>query len=133
MKKKLSEWTQILIGFTKSKTKKILKISAVYLMWNLEICQDDPNQGPFSGLLNINSTNALSFYRSKMILDSPNCFGRVQVVLVGSKSFWLDTNHFGQVQIRLLWTKFCNLDLSKTIGTRPKWFERYKISKSFWT
>ena len=34
-------------------------------------------------------TNALSFYRSKMILDRPNCFGMVQIVLVESKSFWL--------------------------------------------
>ena len=42
-----------------------------------------------------NSFKALSFYRSKMILDHPNCFGlvqivfgRVRIVLVGSKSFW---------------------------------------------
>ena len=28
------------------------------------------------------TTNALSFYGSKMILDCPNCFGRVQIVLV---------------------------------------------------
>ena len=32
-------------GFTKSYTKQILKFSAVYLMWNLKICQDAPNQG----------------------------------------------------------------------------------------
>ena len=29
----------------------------------------------------------LSFFRSKMILDRSNCFGQVQIVLVGSKSF----------------------------------------------
>ena len=49
---------------------------------------------------------ALSFYRSKMILDHPNCFGRVQIVLVESELFWLDLNHFGQVPIILFWTKF---------------------------
>ena len=36
----------------------------------------------------LQSRYALSYYRSKMILDSPNCFGQVQVVLVGSKLFW---------------------------------------------
>ena len=36
----MSEWTQILRGFMQ-----ILKISAVYFMWNLKICQDAPNQG----------------------------------------------------------------------------------------
>ena len=35
---------------------------------------------------------AVSFYRTKMILDRPNCFGRVQMVLVGSKSFWSHSN-----------------------------------------
>ena len=41
-------------------------------------------------------TNALSFYRSKMILSCPNCFGQVQIVLVRSKLFWLGPNHFGR-------------------------------------
>ena len=63
---------------------------------------------------------ALSSYRSKMILERPNCFGRIQIILVGSKSFWLGPNHFGQVQIRFLLTNFYNLDLSKMIWTRPK-------------
>ena len=49
---------------------------------------------------------ALSFYWSKMILDHPNCFGRMQIVLVGSELFWLDLNNFGQVPIILFWTKF---------------------------
>jgi hypothetical protein len=62
---------------------------------------------------------ALSFYRSKMILDHPNCFGRLQIVLVRSKLFWSGPNHFGQVQIRLLWTNFYNLDPTKMIWTRP--------------
>ena len=29
----------------------------------------------------------------------PKCFGRVQIVLVMSKLFWLGPNHFGQVHI----------------------------------
>ena len=63
---------------------------------------------------------ALFFYRSKVILDRPNCFGRIQIILVGSESFWLGSNNFGQVQIRFLLTNFYNLDLSKMIWTRPK-------------
>ena len=64
--------------------------------------------------------NALSFYSSKMILDRPNHFGRVPIVLVRSKSFWLGPKHFGQGQIRLFWANFYNLDLTKTNWTRPK-------------
>ena len=60
-------------------------------------------------------TFALSFYRSKIILDRPNCFGHLQIILVRSKLFSLGPNHFGQVQIRLFWTSFYNLDLSKMI------------------
>ena len=48
-----------------------------------------------------------------MILDHPNCFGQLQIVLVGSKPFWSGPNHFGQVQIRLLWTNLYNLDPTK--------------------
>ena len=81
-----------------------------------------------------------------MNFDHPNCFGRVQVVLVGYKLFWSGPNcfgqvsgpsHFGQVQIKLFWTNFYNLDLSKMIwtqpkriGTRPKLLD---VPKSFWT
>ena len=84
--------------------------------------------------------NALLFYKSKMILDSPNCF-------VVPKSLWSGPNHFGWVQIILVWFKSdfsglifkiwtCpkwfgsdqnKLNLPKTIGTRPKWFGRSKI------
>ena len=60
-------------------------------------------------------TNALSFYRSKMILDRPKQFGQVI-----SKSFWLGLNHFGRVHIRLFWTSFYDVDLSKMISTWPK-------------
>ena len=66
------------------------------------------------------SINTLSFYRSKMILDHPNCFGWLQIVLVGSNPFWSGPNHFGQVQIRLFWTNFYSLDLSKMIWNWPK-------------
>ena len=48
-----------------------------------------------------------------MILDHPNCFGQVQIILVKSESFLFGPNCFDQVQIRLLWTNFCNLDPSK--------------------
>ena len=65
-------------------------------------------------------TNALSFYSSKMTLDCPNHFGRVPIVLVGSKSFWSGPKHFGQGQIRLFWANFYNLDLTKMIWTQPK-------------
>ena len=36
----------------------------------------------------VQMTNVLSFYGSKMILDSKNHFGRVPIVFVGSNSFW---------------------------------------------
>ena len=62
---------------------------------------------------------ALSFYKSKMDLNRPNG--------VISKLSWLDPNHFDQVQIRLLWTNFYDLDLSKMIWTWPKLFGRAKI------
>ena len=39
------------------------------------------------------------------------------------KQFWSGTNNFGHVQIRLLWTNFYNLDLSKMIWTQPKCIE----------
>ena len=79
-----------------------------------------------------------------MILDCPNWFGRVQIVLVGSKSFSSCLNHFCQVQIRLFWTNFYNLGLSKMIWTWPKWIGPVQIDwysakiyldcpKSFWT
>ena len=43
------------------------------------------------------------------------CFGRVTIVLIMSKPFWSGPNYFGQVQIRLFWTIFYDLDLSKTL------------------
>ena len=48
----------------------------------------------------------------------PKWFWTAQIVFVGYKSFWSGTNHFGQVQIRLFWTNFHNLDLCKIIWTR---------------
>ena len=88
-------------------------------------------------------TTALSFY----IYVGPKLFWIVQIVVVGSKSFWLVPNHFGRVQIILVrfkldfyWLIFTiwtcpkwfepdqnKLGPSKTIGTRPKWFGWYKI------
>ena len=80
-----------------------------------------------AALLYVISTYALSFYWSKIILDRPNCFGRVQIDLVRSISFWSGPNHFDQVEIRLFWTNFYNLDLSKSIGSQPKLFGWSKI------
>ena len=54
--------------------------------------------------------HALTFYRSKMLLDCPNLFGWIQTVLAGP-------NYFVQVQIRLFLTNFFNLDLSKMVWT----------------
>ena len=67
-------------------------------------------------------TNALSFYGSKMILDRPNNFGRVPIVLHKSNSFWSGPNHFGQVQIIKICPEKYNLDPTKTNCTRPKSF-----------
>ena len=65
-----------------------------------------------------------------MILDRPNHFGRVPIVLDGSNLFWLGPNHFGQVQIIKISLEKSNLDLTKDaldltqmIWTRPKLFE----------
>ena len=84
---------------------------------------------------------ALSFYRSKNILDRPNRW--LQIFLVGSKSFWSDTIHFSRVWIWFLWINFFNLDLFKMIWTRPKqigpskndWYSTKMIwmVQSFWT
>ena len=58
-----------------------------------------------------------STYRAKIILDRPD--------------------HFGQVHIRLFWTSFYNLDLSKMIWIRPKQIGPVQINwyptKMFWT
>ena len=43
-----------------------------------------------------------------------------QIILDGYKLFWSGPNHFGQVQIRLFWTNFYNLDLTKMNWTHPK-------------
>ena len=58
---------------------------------------------------------ALSFYRSKMVLDRPNCFGQVQIVLVMFKL------HFSRL-IFIIWTQ-----PKLSIGTWPKSFGRSKI------
>jgi hypothetical protein len=68
----------------------------------------------------VKSEVILFYTRSEMILDHPNCLGRVQFFLVWSKSFWSCPNDFVQVQIRFFWTNFYNLDLSKMIWTHTK-------------
>ena len=57
-----------------------------------------------------------------MILDRPNNFGRVPIVLDGSNSFWLSPIYFGQVQIIKISPEKSNLYLIKMIWTRPKQF-----------
>ena len=72
-----------------------------------------------------------------MVLDHSNCFVQLQIVLVGSKPFWSGHNHFGQVQIRLLWTNFYNFDLTKMIWTQPKQIRpvlnNWYLTKMIWT
>ena len=81
--------------------------------------------------------NALSFYWSKMILDHPNNFGRVPIVLERSHLFWWGPNHFGQVQIIKINTEKSNLNMTKMIWTRPKRFgpdqNNLDCPKLFWT
>ena len=83
------------------------------------------------------SMYALSFYGSKIMLDQPNNFGRVPIVLDGSNLFWSGPNHFGQVQIIKISPKKSNLNLTKIIWTRTKQFvlvQNNLVSpKSFWT
>ena len=79
---------------------------------------------------------APSFCMSKIILDRPNCFGQVQIILVGFRSFWSSPNHFVQVQIRLLWISFYDLEMTKTNWTCPKGLvvkhNDLDDTKSFW-
>ena len=75
--------------------------------------------------------NAWFFYWSKMILDCPNCFGQVQIILVRFKLvdlsrlffiFWTCPKWLGPNQFELDPTK----TNSKTIVTRLKLFGRFK-------
>ena len=71
------------------------------------------------------------------IFIGPKWFWTVQIVLIGSKSFWSKRMNFGDIRrahprnslvlvgsksllVRFFWTKFYNLDLSKMILTRLK-------------
>ena len=47
----------------------------------------------------------------------PKWFWTIQIDLNGYKLFWSDSNHFGQVKIRLLWTNLYNLDPTNTNWT----------------
>ena len=73
---------------------------------------------PIAGLL---ETFPLSFCGSKMILVSPNHFGRVPIVLDESNLFWSDPNPLGQVQIiKKNSPDKSNLNLTQMFRTRPK-------------
>ena len=65
------------------------KIIGAHLIHQLEFNANSANDTGKTAI------SALSFYRSKIILDHSNCLGRVQVVLVGSKLFWSGPNCFG--------------------------------------
>ena len=58
---------------------------------------------------------ALSFYGFKKILDCPNHFGRVFIVLDGSNLFCSGSNHLGQVQIIKIIPEKSNLNLTEMI------------------
>ena len=66
--------------------------------------------------------HALSFYGFKMILDRPNDFGRLPIILDGPNLFWSGSNHFGQVQIIEISPEKSDLNLTKIIWTQPKQF-----------
>ena len=38
------------------------------------------------------------YNRSTMILDNPNCYGHIQIVLVRSKLVWTVQNHFEPIE-----------------------------------
>ena len=80
---------------------------------------------------------ALSFYGFKMILDCPNHFGRVPIVLDWSNSFWWGPNHFESIQIIKFGPQKSNLNLTKIIFIQPKLFgldqNNLHPSKTIWT
>ena len=55
-------------------------------------------------------------YWSKIILDRPNYFARIQSVLVESNLFWQSSSHFDHVQTRLFWTIFLIWTCPKRFG-----------------
>ena len=69
-----------------------------------------------------------------MILDCPNHFGQVPIVL---DSFCLGPNNFGQVQIITISQEKSNLNLTKIIWAQPKQFghnqNNLHPSKTIWT
>jgi hypothetical protein len=72
-----------------------------------------------------------------MVLDCPNNFGQVPIVLDKSNSFWSGPNHFRQVQIIKISPEKYNLNLPKMICTQPKQFAQVQNnlyrSKTIWT
>ena len=45
----------------------------------------------------------------------------------GFKLFWSGPNHFGHVQVNLLWTKSYIIDLSKMIWTNTNWTHQEQL------
>ena len=81
--------------------------------------------------------DALSFYWSKMILDRPNHFCEVTIILDRSNLFWSGSNLFGQVQIIRISPQKYNLNLTIMIWTQPKWYgpnqNDCQLTKMIWS
>ena len=106
------------------------------IRWNFLYCTY--NQIIFFKLtLTCQHSYALSIYGPKIILDRPNHFGRVPIVLDRSKLFWTGLSYFGQVKIIRNSPEKSNLYLTKTVWTWPKQFapaqNKLDGPKSFWT
>ena len=84
--------------------------------------------------LSTQDTIALSFYWYKMILDHPNNFDWVPIVLDGSNSFWSGPYHFEIIKIS---PAKSNLNLTQMICTWPEQFapdqNNFYSSKTIWT
>ena len=73
-----------------------------------------------------------------MILDHPNHFGQVPIILVSSSAFWSGPNHYGQVQIIEISLEKSNLKLTKIMWLQPKQFgirpkQFVLLKNNFWT
>ena len=113
----------------------VLSNKMLHSQWNFLKIQkyskfDHLRNHEFYNLISRIYTYALSFYGSKLFWSSSNRFDR-------PKSFWLGTNHFGQVQIIRISQEKSNLNLTKIIWTRPKRFgqdpNNLYQSKTIWT
>ena len=87
----------------------------------------EPNVHTILNNLKLQHIYALSFYGSKIILDCPNYFDRIPIVLDGPNSFWSSSSQFGQIQIIKINPEKYYFNLTKINLTRPNQFGRSKI------